>query len=452
MKSQDSLQATHREVRRGKKRIPAMLRAIALLASGTAAGQLISLILMPIITRLYSPAEYGVLGIYIALITILGSVVGLKFEAAILLPERDATGEKIVQGLIRLSIVCVVLVSGALFLLAVILLLFWGGGPLDSLGGWLLLVPFGTLMAGVSLTLTALATREGEFRRLSKVPALQKLSSGGLQIGGGVTGLGVAGLLSGAVTQSIVTIVVLLRGRLRSFSTSVFLGRPKNELKQLASEYRDFPLINAPTSLLNTLAWNSQVIVLAWFYLPDDVGLYSLALAVVGLPLNVILTGVSQIYLRESAARRGHPKQARALFVRLLLGLLIVSIPVFIGLFLVSEYLLGPLFGAEWASAGLIAHALLPLLWGRFMATTLKKTFTVYRRQGWLLWWQIIALTVTTSGYVIGGIGAFPIEETVALASWMTLPVYLVLIPMSYYIMRRVGPAPASEVAEKSTD
>lgn len=429
-----------------------MLRAITLLASGTAAGQLVSLILMPIITRLYSPAEYGVLGIFTALVTILGSVVGLKFEAAILLPERDRTGQHTVQGLVRLSIVCVSLASGVLLLLAVILLIFWDGGPFASLGGALLLVPFGTFMAGISLTLTVLATREGEYRRLSKVPALKKLSSGGLQIGGGLAGLGVVGLLAGALTQSIVTIAILLRGRIRSFGKAVFGARPKNELKQLMSEYRDFPLINAPTALLNTLAWNSQIVVLAWFYLPVDVGLYSLAMAVVGLPLNVILSSVSQVYLRESAARRGEPARARALFVRLLIGLFLVSIPVFIGLFFASQYLIGPLFGSGWDSAGLIASALLPLLWGRFMSTTVTTTFTVYRRQSWLLWWQVVALAVTSAGYILGGLNGFPIEQTVAIASWATLPVYLVLIPMAYYVMRRIGPARVSEGAEHPTN
>lgn len=65
---------------------------MALLATGTAVGQVISFALMPIITRLYTPADYGVFGVFTALVTILGSVVGLKFEAAILLPPRTRRG------------------------------------------------------------------------------------------------------------------------------------------------------------------------------------------------------------------------------------------------------------------------------------------------------------------------------------------------------------------------
>lgn len=215
---------------------------------------------------------------------------------------------------------------------------------------------------------------------------------------------------------------------------------------RLVSDYRDFPLVSAPTVLLNTLAWNSQVIVLAWLYAPDDVGLYSLAMVVVGLPLNVILSAVSQVYLRESAARMSDRAAAKRLFVQLVVGLSLVSIPVFGLLAVASQFIIEPLFGSEWAAAGLIAQSLLPLLWGRFMATTLTTTFTVYRHQMWLLWWQMATLLVTSSGYIVGGINDLAVADTVALASWISLPMYLIIIPLSYYVMRKGEPVPRLRV------
>lgn len=413
-----------------------------MLATGTAVGQALSLVIMPVITRLYTPADYGVFGVFTAVVTILGSVVGLKFEAAILLPPHTASGARTVYGLFRLSMVCSTIMSAVLFVIAAVLYFFFGGGPFDALGGWLLLVPFSTLVAGISLTFTAVATRDGAYGQLSRIPASQKLSSGGLQILGGLAGAGVLGLISGAVTQSLVTIGILAKGRVQFLKQSLRTERSNGKLLQLMSEYRDFPLVSAPTALLDTLAWNSQVVVLAWFYAPNDLGLFSFALAAVGLPLNVILSGVSRVYLRESAARKDSPAEAKRLFLRLLLGLLLASVPVFVTLFLASQYLFGPIFGANWTAAGLIAQGLLPLLWARFMSATVVSTFTVYRRQMWLLWWQIAALAVTTSGYVIGGTMEFAIENTVALASWMAVPLFLFLIPLAYYVLRRGGREP----------
>lgn len=418
------------------RRFPSLLRSVAVLATGTASGQAISLILMPVITRLYSPADYGALGVFSALVTILGSVAGMKLEAAILLPERTHTGEKTVSGLFWASIVSALAVSLLLFIMAALFLLFWKDGPFASLGEWLLLVPFGTLLTSVSLTLTAMATRHGLYSQLSKVPPAQKLSSGGLQIIGGLAGSGLSGLIAGALMQPAVTIAMLIQGKRRLRGRARGGKREKGEVFRLISEYRDFPLISAPTALLNALALNSQIVILAWFYVSEDLGFYSLALAVVGLPLNVILSAMSQVYLRESAIRRGDEKAARLLFWRLLIFLLSISVPVFVGLFFASGYLIEPLFGAGWASAGLIAQALLPMLWGRFITTTLTTTFTVYRRQSWLLWWQILTLAVTSAGLIFGGLMSFEVAETVALGSWLTLPCYLVIIPLAYFALR----------------
>lgn len=180
---------------------------------------------------------------------------------------------------------------------------------------------FSTLISGVSLTLSAVATRDGSYRQLSRVPVSQKLSSGGLQILGGFVGAGVLGLIMGAVTQSLVAISILVRGRGQFLKDALRRSQSKGELTKLVSEYRDFPLVGAPSSLLETMAWNSQVVILAWFYAANDLGLFSFALAAVGLPLNVILSGVSRVYLRESAARKANSEDARKLFFRLLIGL-----------------------------------------------------------------------------------------------------------------------------------
>lgn len=82
------------------------------------------------------------------------------------------------------------------------------------------------------------------------------------------------------------------------------------------------------------------------------------------------------------------------------------------------------------------------------MSTTVATTFTVYRTQTWLLWWQLLALLVVSAGYVIGGTVGFSIEHTVALASWMTVPLYLLLIPLAYYVLRRGGRGPYVAVPE----
>ena len=57
--------------------------------SGTVISQIIAILVSPILTRIYSPDDYGVFGVYASIVGIVGVIITLKFEAAILLPKDN---------------------------------------------------------------------------------------------------------------------------------------------------------------------------------------------------------------------------------------------------------------------------------------------------------------------------------------------------------------------------
>ena len=59
--------------------------------AGTVAGQAVSLVLAPVLTRVYSPTQFGYLSVYGAVLAILGVVASLGLELAI--PICMADGE-----------------------------------------------------------------------------------------------------------------------------------------------------------------------------------------------------------------------------------------------------------------------------------------------------------------------------------------------------------------------
>lgn len=93
------------------------VRNVFILASGTAASQVIAMALSPIITRLYGPEAFGILGVFMAVIAVITPVAALTYPIAIVLPRSDNDA----KGIIRLSIYITVVVS---ITIAVILLLF----------------------------------------------------------------------------------------------------------------------------------------------------------------------------------------------------------------------------------------------------------------------------------------------------------------------------------------
>ena len=67
------------------------VRSVLTVASGSAAAQLLLSLALPVLARLYTPAEYGVLAVYSAILTVLVVVASLRYESAIRLPREESS-------------------------------------------------------------------------------------------------------------------------------------------------------------------------------------------------------------------------------------------------------------------------------------------------------------------------------------------------------------------------
>ena len=66
-----------------------LYKGVLILGSGTAVAQLIGIVTMPIITRLYTPADLGVLAVYSSVLAIFGVGATLRYELAYGLPKEN---------------------------------------------------------------------------------------------------------------------------------------------------------------------------------------------------------------------------------------------------------------------------------------------------------------------------------------------------------------------------
>jgi O-antigen/teichoic acid export membrane protein len=64
-------------------------RNVLTLMTGTTIAQSIPVAITPILTRLYTPEDFGLLAVFVALTAILGSIANGRYELAIMHPEKD---------------------------------------------------------------------------------------------------------------------------------------------------------------------------------------------------------------------------------------------------------------------------------------------------------------------------------------------------------------------------
>src|SRR5579859_6097194 len=81
------------------------LKDVSIMLTGAAGGQAVSLLLSPLLTRLYSPQEFGTLSVYSAIVAILVVISSLRYELALPLVRDD-------EDAVNLMAVCLVALGG----------------------------------------------------------------------------------------------------------------------------------------------------------------------------------------------------------------------------------------------------------------------------------------------------------------------------------------------------
>ena len=90
------------------------------LVSGSSVSQIISILFIPLLSRLYMPADFGLLAIFIALLNLFGSIINGRYEMAIFLPKSDNDAIQISRASLWISLISSIVIA--------VIILFLGTG------------------------------------------------------------------------------------------------------------------------------------------------------------------------------------------------------------------------------------------------------------------------------------------------------------------------------------
>ncbi|MGE7689352.1 lipopolysaccharide biosynthesis protein [Lysinibacillus sp. NPDC097214] len=338
------------------------VRNIIILASGTAAAQAISILLSPIITRLYGPEAYGLMGTFMAIVAILTPIAALTYPIAIVLPKTDAEA----KGLIHLSLTISVIIAGTI---SVILLVFNQTiidlFQLSEIRSFLYLIPITILCAGILQVAEQWLIRKKQFKISARVTFLQALLSQG-----SIVSIGLFYPMA-----SILVIIQSLREGLRAFLMFLFMkktdGNPlvkvenkKFSKKILLKKYNDFPLFRAPEVFLNALSQSLPILMLTSFFGPASAGFYSISKTVLNVPTQLIGKSVGDVFYPRIAEAANNNEDLPKLIKKATISLAIIGIVPFGIVIMVGPWLFSNVFGPDWLSAGEYARWI--ALWSFF--------------------------------------------------------------------------------------
>ncbi len=331
------------------------LRHVAVLAGASAAGQGLLLAATPILTRLYSPAEFGALAVYTAIASTAVVLASLRYEAAIALPEDDTDA-------ISLLALSLVLAAGSALVAAAAVVLL--GGKLASwtatpeLSGILWFLPLAVAGGAAYQALSYWSTRRAAFGTIARTKVAQGVAGLGTQASLGVAGLGAAGLAAGDLISRTAGVLSLAGMALGSARETAW--RPTAAgIMSVARRYRRFPLLGSVSAVMNVAALYLPAPLFAALYGGEVAGWLGLGQRIVILPAMLLSAAFAQVFLSR-AARLAHddPGAGLRLFKETLRKLGLVAAVAGIAGFLLAPTAFAIVFGEEWREAGEFARYL----------------------------------------------------------------------------------------------
>ena len=355
----------------------------AILTLGTLAAQGINIAAMPILSRIYSPGDFGQLAVFLAVSGIVATAITLRFEAAILIPKDDNES----KALVLMSAIL------ATFFGAVAVLGAWvmPGSVKSSLGisqldEWLVL----SVMCGVA---TALITtglnwfnRQRNYITISALRVIQSSIVVAIGISLGILGFH-SGMMLGQIVAGLIVTVMILVG-LRSLKANW----RSYGFWTIAKTHRSSPKYLLPTSLLDVITLQLPVLLISAWFSSEAAGQFSMAWKMLGIPSALVGAAVGQVFLRQFSEIWPDARAARQLLFKTwkVLGLVGLVPTVLVVLF--GEELFGWVLGEAWRGAGTIAMVIAPMLFAMLISSPTSGTFLVLGLQRYSLFFGIAVL------------------------------------------------------------
>lgn len=352
------------------------VRNVLLVMTGTAISQIIGLIVTPLLTRNYLPEHFGVLLVYLSILTIVGTISTGKYERAILLLKSEKNISKII-------IICFFISLFVSLILFIILLtcknLIVKYLSFDLLlYNWLFTLPVLLVFYSMNVVFSMVLNYQGKFKALSTAKIIKTLSSIVVSLTcifflNDARGL-ILGEFSG-YTFSMLFVCFLNKNYFLLNNGSLY------GLSKLAKRYKAFPLFNIPSDFMNITSSQMPAFFLTSYFGTGVTGFYSLMKRVLDAPVSLLSTSVLEVFRQKAAAQYIKYGNCKSLFVKTARSLAIISILPFLFIFLYAPQLFAFVFGDEWSVAGEYARIFSMYYYFKFISSPLTYMFYIAEKQ-----------------------------------------------------------------------
>ena len=350
---------------------------VLVMFTGVSFSQVIPIFVSPILTRLFSPSDFGLLAVFMSIVAIPSNISSLKYDSAIMLPKEDKEAINIVA----LSF----LIISSISIITLIILMVFRNFFIDFLNNdnvfyLLVLIPFVVFITGIFQILNNWGSRKKKFKRLALRNITQTSVGAGSKLALGNLGVKTTGLIIGAIIGQVIATFTLAFQTYRE--DKMYLKEITfDKMKKNAIKYKNFPLFTAWQGFFDTFNLSGVSFIIKYFYSATFLGYYTFTMGLMQKPLALIGNSIAQVFYQKASNLYNEKQDLWKLVKNLSIKLASIGIIGFAPIVFFGPTIFSFVFSEKWQIAGEYARLLTPWLLMKFIVSPLTIIPQIYNKQ-----------------------------------------------------------------------
>ena len=342
-------------------------RNVLTLMTGTTIAQAIPIAISPILTRIYTPEDFGVFALFLAIAGVFSVIASGRYELALMLPEKEEDA----MNIFVLGMLIIFLLTSFLFFF----IFLFHQYLLDILqnkeiGYWLYFIPIAFFFIGLFNLLSYYNNRQKNYKDIANATIVKSVVLALVQLTVGFFKAGAGGLISGQIISTLFANLKLFQNIIKDKELLSKVSKVK--MIALAKRYKDFPRYQTPHAMLNTFSSYLPVYMFTPFFGLVVVGLYSLSTRIILTPMMILAGASAKVYNQKVTQLYNENGDAYGFTIRLLKSLLKKTILPFLIIIIFAPDIFAFVFGTEWREAGVYTQILAPWLLLNILVSTIS--------------------------------------------------------------------------------
>lgn len=383
----------------------------SVLIGGTLFAQVITILFSPLLTRIYSPEEMGDLNIYLKIVGFVSTFATARYEMSIPLPKRDSHAFLLYRLALKIAFFILLFAAGT----SIVILVFTEFSFFNLF--FVLISLLSTFFVIFTNIGTNWAIRKKQFKKIAYSRLINSFSGNLMRYIFGVFHFGSIGLLFASFLGYILSSITFLT---EWFKINNENQKSKPKTYVLMNDYKEFPFINLPHSLLDLGKDLLVAFLIVLFFSKNVFGWFSHSYIILQLPIAIVGSSIGQVFFNKAAEQVSNGESTLGILRKTVLVLFLLALIPFSVLFLFGDVLFAFVFGDNWEKAGEYSEIMSVWFFVSFIVSVVSTLPTILKRQK-----QYFVLGIISSGIQLFCFGVLPFFSNQSDQSFLTILMYV---------------------------